>query len=343
MLKDLDLLERLCNADGVSGNDDAVKKIIIDQIKPYCDELFIDRVGNIIAHKKGLKTPKNKIMISAHTDEVGGMITGILKDGTLTFEMVGGIDPCVLSAKRVKIGNVSGIICSKPIHCKTPEERKKAVPVKDLVIDIGANSRSQANQYVNIGDTVCFKSDFVKMGENKIKAKALDDRLGCWIMCNIIKGDIEYDAYFAFTQCEEVGCRGALSAAMRIKPDIGIVLETTTAADIQGVSGDKKVCVQNQGAVLSIIDNGTIYDKFLYEVAVESAQNSGIKWQTKTLVAGGNDSRSIQRAANGARVLAISAPCRYLHTPSCVVDMRDADQMQKLCVKLIEKYGDMNI
>ena len=134
------LLERLCNARGVSGDDGEVKKIIIDEIKPYCDKLYVDRVGNLIAYKKGRKTPKNKIMFCAHTDEVGLMITGIHKDGTLAFECVGGIDPRVLSAKRVMVGNIPGIICSKPIHTKTAEERKKVCPVKDLVIDIGMSS-----------------------------------------------------------------------------------------------------------------------------------------------------------------------------------------------------------
>lgn len=342
-MDNIKLLEKLCLAKGVSGDDGEVKEIIINEIKPYCDELYIDRVGNLIAFKKGRKTPNNKIMFCAHTDEVGLMITGILKDGTLTFEIVGGVENCVLSAKRVLVGDIPGIICSKPIHCKTADERKKAIPAKDLVIDIGASSRKQAQQVVKIGDTVTFRSDFVKLGENKLKSKALDDRIGCWIMCNIIKSDTEYDAYFAFTQCEEVGCRGAVTAAYSIKPDIGIVLETTTAADIAGVSEDKKVCELNGGAVISIIDGGTIYDRTLYKTAVECAEKNNIKWQTKKMVAGGNDSRAVQRAGAGARVLALSAPCRYLHTPSCVADMRDIEQIENLCKKLIEEYGEMNI
>lgn len=343
MLDNMKLLEKLCVAKGVSGDDDEVKNIIISEIKPYCDELYIDKVGNLIAFKKGKKTPKNKIMFCAHTDEVGLMITGILKDGTLTFEIVGGVEDCVLSAKRVLVGDTPGVICSKPIHCKTADERKKAVPAKDLVIDIGAFSRKQAQKVVKIGDTATFRSDFVSLGENKLKAKALDDRLGCWAMCNIIKSDIEYDAYFAFTQCEEVGCRGAVGAAYRIKPDIGIVLETTTAADIAGVSEDKKVCELNGGAVISIIDNGTIYDRTLYKIAVECAEKNDIKWQTKKMVAGGNDARSVQRAGEGARVLALSVPCRYLHTPSTVADIRDAERTQALCAKLIEEYGEIEI
>ena len=342
-MDNMKLLEELCNARGVSGDDGEVKDIIIREIKPYCDKLYIDKVGNLIAFKKGAKTPKNKIMFCAHTDEVGLMITGILKDGTLTFEAVGGIDPRVLSAKRVLVGELPGVICSKPVHCKSADERKKAAPIKELVIDIGALTRKQAEKSVKIGDTVTFCSDFLKLGENKIKAKALDDRLGCWLMCKMIKSDIEYDAYFAFTQCEEVGCRGAVSATMQLKPDIGIVLETTTAADISGVSGDKKVCTQDGGAVISIIDGATIYDRTLYRLAVECAQRNDIKWQTKTAVAGGNDSRSVQRAGDGTRVLAVSAPCRYLHTPSCVIDMRDAQGMEKLCMKLIEEYGEIEL
>jgi len=342
-LADLKLLEALCNAKGVSGNDDDVKKIIIDCIKDHCDKLYVDKVGNLIAFKKGENIPANKLMICAHTDEVGLMITGILKDGTLTFENVGGIDSRVLSAKRVMVGDIPGVICSKPIHCKTADERKKAVPYNELVIDIGSFSKKETEKLVKIGDTATFQSDFVKLGENKVKAKALDDRLGCYIMCNMIKKSIAYDTYFAFTQCEEVGCRGAVSAATAIKPDIGIVLETTTAADIHGVSDDKKVCKQNEGGVLSVMDGGTIYDRELYRKANECANKNGIKVQTKMYVSGGNDSRAVQRAASGTRVTAISAPCRYLHTPSCVVDMRDAEEMEKLCMKLIEEYGEMDI
>lgn len=342
-MADLKLLEALCNAKGVSGDDGEVKQVIIESIKDHCQKLYIDKVGNLIAFKKGNKTPRNRLMVCAHTDEVGLMITGILKDGTLTFEAVGGIDSRVLSAKRVMVGDIPGIICSKPIHCKTAEERKKAVPCNELVIDIGSFSKKESEKLVKIGDTATFRSDFVKLGENKIKAKALDDRLGCYIMCNMIKNDPVYDTYFAFTQCEEVGCRGAISAATAIRPDIGIVLETTTAADIHGVSGDKRVCEQNDGGVLSIIDGGTIYDRRLYKKAVECAERNEIKVQTKKYVSGGNDSRSVQRAADGARVTALSAPCRYLHTPSCVVDMRDAEEMEKLCMKLIEEYGDMDI
>ncbi|MBQ9941325.1 MAG: M42 family peptidase [Clostridia bacterium] len=342
-MANLELLEKLCNASGVSGNDDEVKDIIINEIRNYCDRLYIDRVGNLIGLKKGRKVSKNRIMICAHTDEVGLMITGILKDGTLTFEAVGGIDCRVLSAKRVMIGKIPGIICSKPIHCKTAEERKIPVPTKNLVIDIGTESRKETQELVKIGDTATFRSEFIRLGENKIKAKALDDRLGCYIMCNILKKDLEYDTYFAFTQCEEVGCRGAVSAAMSIKPDIGIVLETTTAADIYGVSGDRTVCEQNGGAVVSIIDGSTIYDRTLYKVAVECAKKNNIKIQTKKYVSGGNDARSLQRTAGGAKVTAISLPCRYLHTPSCVGDMRDAEQMEKLCFKLIQEYGDLDI
>ena len=342
-MADVKLLEQLCNARGVSGDDGEVKELIINDIKQYCDKLYIDKVGNLIAFKKGTKAPKNKIMFFAHTDEVGFMITGILKDGTLTFEKVGGIDDRVISAKRVMVGDIHGVICSKPIHCKTADERKKAIACSELVIDIGATSRKQAEKLVKIGDTVTFCSDFIQMGEHKIKAKALDDRLGCWLMCNIIKEELMYDTWFAFTQCEEVGCRGAVSATMGVKPDIGIVLETTTAADIKGVSGDKQVCKQDGGAVLSIMDFGTIYDRDLYKAAVSCAEKNDIKWQTKTLVSGGNDSRSVQKAGEGAKVLAMSAPCRYLHTPSCVVDMRDAKCMQDLCIKLIEEYGEMEI
>ena len=174
---------------------------------------------------------------------------------------------------------------------------------------------------MNSGDIVYFSSEYTEFGNGMIKSKAVDDRFGCALLIELIKSDLEYDAYFTFTVQEEIGLRGARAAAFSVNPDVAIAVEATTAADIEGVSGNKRVCSLGKGAVVSYMDRGTMYDKELYNYAFEIAEKKNISCQTKTLIAGGNNSGAIHIAGNGVRTIAVSAPCRYLHSPSCVVKL----------------------
>ena len=191
----LDKLKDLCLLDGISGDEGAVREYIIDKIGDKA-EIKVDNLGNVIAFCKGKKTPKNKIMVSAHMDEVGMIVTYVNSDGTLKVSSVGGVDPRVVFGRRVKIGrnNVLGVVGGKAIHNLTAEERKKSVPFDKLTIDIGVDSREEALKLVRLGDSVRFVSDFVEYGEGFVKCKAIDDRAGCAIMLRMIEEGVEYDA-----------------------------------------------------------------------------------------------------------------------------------------------------
>ncbi len=331
-------LKKLCLLNGTSGDENRVRDYICQHIEGKC-EYAIDPLGNIIAYKKGLSTPKNKVMISAHMDEVGMIITSVKSDGTLTVSAVGGIDARVAVGRKVLVGdnNMQGVIGSKAVHNLTASEKKKVPKFSSLYIDIGAENKDDALKYVNLGDRVCFDSEYVEFGDGYIKSKALDDRFGCALMLTLIEKELKYDCIFTFVVQEEIGLRGSRTAAYTVNPDFALVLEATTAADIPLADGDKKCCYLGKGPVVSYMDRSTIYDKELYKISKETAMENDIKWQTKTMVAGGNDAGAIHISNGGIRTLAISAPCRYLHSPSCVVKYSDLVDSLKLTELMIEK------
>lgn len=330
-------LRELCLLNGISGDESCVREYIIEKIRDKCD-YSVDNLGNITAFRKGKKTPEKKLMIAAHMDEVGLIVTSVRSDGTLTFETVGGIDSAVIIGKRVKIGKngLSGVVGSKAIHKLSAEEREKAPKISDLYIDFGAADKAEAEKYVSAGECVYFDSEFMEFGNNRIKSKAIDDRAGCALMLRLIEEEPEYDTFFVFNVQEEIGLRGSTVSAFSLQPDIAIVLEATTAADIDGADGAAKVCTINDGPVVSFMDRSTMYDKELYKTAFETAKENGIKCQTKSMIAGGNDSGAIHISGKGVRTIAVSLPCRYLHSPSCVISKQDFDDAYRL-VKLMMK------
>lgn len=330
-------LKELCLLNGISGDESCVREYIIEKIRDKCD-YSVDNLGNITAFRKGKKTPEKKLMIAAHMDEVGLIVTSVRSDGTLTFETVGGIDSAVIIGKRVKIGKngLSGVVGSKAIHKLSAEEREKAPKISDLYIDFGAADKAEAEKYVSAGECVYFDSEFMEFGNNRIKSKAIDDRAGCALMLRLIEEEPEYDTFFVFNVQEEIGLRGSTVSAFSLQPDIAIVLEATTAADIDGADGAAKVCTINGGPVVSFMDRSTMYDKELYKTAFETAKENEIKCQTKSMIAGGNDSGAIHISGKVVRTIAVSLPCRYLHSPSCVISKQDFDDAYRL-VKLMMK------
>lgn len=339
------LIKNLCEVDGTSGREEKVRELIIKML-PSDAVYEIDGLGNLLVHKKGVKTPENKIMICAHMDEVALIVTYICDDGLLKFDAVGGISPAVLIGRTVRLedGTV-GTIGLKHIHLCSKKERESLPEIKDMYIDIGASSREESLKHVTLGEIAYFNSDFVEFGTDglRVKAKALDDRVGCALMLKLIGSDLPYDIDFAFTVQEEIGARGAFTATYAINPDIAIILETTTAGDICGVEKEKKACILGAGPVISYMDRGTVYDYNLYKTAMSIAEKNEILAQTKTLVAGGNDSQAVQRTGSGVKVMAVSVPCRYLHSPACVIDKRDLDMTEKLLQKLVEDIPDDKI
>ncbi len=340
----LDLLERLCLADGISGREDKVRELIISEINGKC-EYEIDPMGNILAFKKGKKRAEKKVMLSAHMDEVGFIVTYICENGFLKFTNVGGVDSKVTLGKTVTVGEkgVKGVIGSKAIHLCHGDEEKTAPALDKLYIDIGAKNGQEAEKYVEIGDSVHFCSDFVRFGKNKIKAKAIDDRFGCAVMLKMLDSELEYDTYFAFLVQEEVGCRGASAAAFSLKPDYAIVLEATTAADVAFVDEADSVCVQGKGAVVSFMDRSTLYNRDLFRGAFKLAKENNISIQTKTTVAGGNDAGAIHKTNGGIYTVAVSLPCRYIHSATSVADTADMASCYELAVLLAENYAQNKI
>lgn len=335
MFEKIKLLSQL---NGISGDEDRVRDWIIEQIAPYC-EYKIDPLGNLICFKKGMMTPEKKLMISAHMDEVGMIITDVTEEGLFKFTTVGGIDQRVILGRGVNLyrSGLTGVIGTKAVHQQTAEEKNRSVRVDEMFIDIGASSKEEALSQVKLGDSVAFYGECESFGDGYLRGKALDDRIGCAVMIEMMQSQLKYDTYFTFVVQEEVGLRGATVAAYTVAPDVAIVMEATTAADLSNVTGAKQVCALGKGAVVGFMDRATIYPKDLYQMAFSLAEEKGIPCQTKTMVAGGNDAGAIHTAAGGVKTLAVSVPCRYLHSPFCVVKEEDVVSVAKLVDALAEK------
>lgn len=212
------LLEKYCAAFAPSGQEDELREMIASDVAPYADELRTDRSGSLIAFKKGRKRRAEKLLFSAHMDEVGFMVTHISEEGFAYFGTIGGIDPRVTAGKRVLLGDkrLPGVIAAKAIHMQKPEERGVPAPIEEMFIDIGALSEENTKSLVSVGDCAVFAPNFETFGDGFIKSKAIDDRFGCALLVRLLQSDLEYDAYFAFCTAEEVGCRGAMTVAQAV-------------------------------------------------------------------------------------------------------------------------------
>ncbi len=336
MMADWELLKRLSEARGISGREDEVREIILGEIRPYAEQIEITPLGNIVAYRKGKKPATQKLMISAHMDEVGLIVTHVTDEGLLKFGTVGGIDRRVLPGKSVTVGeNVRGVVDVKPIHLLKKGEEGKSVPTEELFIDIGAQTRKEAEDAVKPGDEVTFDSVF-DTENGTVKGRALDDRAGCAVLIELMRNKPEYDTVFAFVVQEEVGLRGAKTAAFSVEPEAAIVVEATTAADVPGVEEEKQVCRLGRGPVVSFMDRRTVYDRNYYRMAFEAAGQAGVKCQAKQAVAGGNDAGAIHVSRGGVRTIAVSLPCRYLHSAVGVISQEDFLAAPKLIARLAE-------
>ena len=324
----MDLLKKYCTIPAVSGDEYKLRNAVIEDIKDYADNITVDPLGNIIVFKKGKNPAKKKVMLDAHMDEIGLIITSVTEKGYLRFDTVGGIDDKVLFGKRVKTRDVNGVIGGCAVHLLDSSKKADVPKYSELYIDIGASSKEEALETVDIGETVVFDTSFEEIG-GKIAARALDDRIGCAILVSMIQSELDYDMWFSFSVQEEVGCRGAKVSAYTIDPDFALVIESTTASDLHGVSDDKSVCILGAGAAVSFMDNGTLYDKPLYKFVLDNCRSADIPIQLKTAARGGNDASAIHLSRKGVRTCAISLPCRYIHSQYCVAHKRDVDALRK--------------
>lgn len=334
-------LKKLCSLEGVSGREHPVREYILRvlQQSPADMSVRVDPMGNVLAYIKGRERAKHTLLFAAHMDEVGFMITGVTPEGYLRFTTVGGIAPKVVYGRSVRVGGISGVIGGKATHLCSADEKKQVPKPSELLIDIGAASKEEAEALVRPGDTAVFAGEFSRLEGGLVKSRAIDDRAGCALLLDLAEQTPDYDMVLAFTVQEEVGLRGAKAAAFGVQPDIAVVVDATTAADTVGVAADKQVCRVGEGAVISFMDKRTLYDADLYARILEIAKKKNIRAQSKTMVAGGNDAGAIQLAGRGARVAAVSLPCRYLHSPACVVAKRDMEQTLALLQELARQLA----
>lgn len=337
MLKET--LKALCALRGPSSVEDEVREYLMTRLKGRVDSMRVDALGNLICFKKGRVSAPNRLMICAHMDEVGLMVKNITDEGYLKFDTLGGIDRRVLIGKPVWVGKdaIPGVIGLQAIHCTTAEERKTVAKLSEFYIDIGCDSREEAEEMVEKGDFITFQTDSLEFGEGLLKSKAIDDRVGCAVMVELMERELPMDVTFVFTVQEEVGARGAFGATFAVKPETALILEGTTAADLAGMDENKKVCRVGGGAVVPFMDGGSIYDRELFEELRDLAEENHIPWQTKEYISGGTDAQVIQRRGVGCKVCAISAAVRYLHAPTSVVSLSDCDNILALAEKFIEK------
>ncbi len=327
------LLKKLTEAFGVSGCEGEVRDMIISEIQDFCTDFNVDNMGNLTVYKKSKKKNAKKILLSAHMDEVGLIVTDITEDGYLKFATVGGIEVESLISQRVKINGHSGVIAVKAVHLTDKEERKKPLSEKKLYIDIGARSRDEAMSYALRGDYAAFDSQYIEFGD-MIKAKALDDRLGCCVIVDILKKDWDADLVCNFTVQEECGLRGARVASRGIHPDYAIVIEGTTCNDMAGVPENLRVTKSGNGPAISVLDSASKADCELIGLLTDAAQKHDVPYQFKASTAGGNDAGAICTTDGGIKTASVSVPCRYIHSPVSVMNKCDFE----MCKRLIEAF-----
>ncbi len=325
----LNLVKELCATSGPSSYEEGVRALIRAKVEPYADSIRVDAMGNLIVFKRGKKPTGSKLMLTAHMDEVGIIVKRITDKGYLKFACLGGIDRRVILGKPVWLGEkrVPGVIGLKAYHLVSAEEEKSVPKLEELYIDIGARTKEEAEALVEVGDFGVFSDECVQFGDGFLKAKALDDRIGCAVLVKLLQQDLPMDCTFVFTVQEEVGSRGAFGAAFSVTPDLAVLFEGTTAADSPSQPDHKKVCWPGKGPVLSLADGGTLYDRDLFNLLRATAEEHDIPWQTKHYLSGGTDGKAIQRTKAGVRVTGISAAVRYLHSPSSVACIADFDRI----------------
>lgn len=330
------MLSRLSNAAGVSGNENEVRGILKELCAPY-GESSVDAMGNLYVHKKGTGP---KVMLCAHMDEVGMMITGVQDNGTFSYSAVG-LDPRVMVSKRVVVGKnkVPGVIGAKAIHLQKPEERTIMHRHDQLFIDIGAESKEDALKYAQIGDYVSFDTKFVYFGDGLMKGKALDDRVGCAVVVSLLEKDYDCDITAVFTVQEEVGFRGAIAAASRIEPDIALIFEGTTANDMPEEKPHQAVTQVGKGPAISVIDGATIVKPEMIKALVIAAKAANVPYQLRQGARGGTDAGAVHKSGIGCVVGGISVPCRYIHSPVSVASVADYENAIKLADAFLANKG----
>ncbi len=337
-----DNLEKLSNVCGVTGREEEARKLLIKLMKPYVDKITVDKLENVIAIKEG-KEASPKVMIAAHMDEVGLMVKTITKEGFVQFAKMGGIDDRILLAQNVIIhtqkGPLQGIIGSKPPHIQKEEERKKIVTYDNLFIDIGAENLKDANKMgIKVGDPISFNVKYSRIGKEKVTGKAFDDRVGCAIMIETLKQLKNPDCTICAvgTVQEEVGLRGAGTATFGIDPDVGIALDVTVAGDVPGVKEFDTSLKMGKGPVLTVADAGLITHPKILRLLMDTAEENKIAFQLETGLPGTTDAARMSLSRQGVPSGTVSIAVRYIHSPTGMLSLKDAENSAKLTAEAIQ-------
>ena len=322
-----ELIKKLVEAYGPSGFEDGMRALIRPEIEPYVDEINVDALGNLIALKKG-SGDGLKVMIAAHMDEIGLMVTHITEDGFLRFTNIGGVHRHTLRGNRVEFANGTiGVVYSERL-----ESRDSVHPLDKHYIDVGANSRDDCP--VNVGDAAAFTRPFIAQG-NFLSAKSMDDRIGCAVTIEALQRleKTPHDVYFVFSVQEEVGTRGAQAAANAIEPDVGIAVDVTMTGDTP--EGPHMAVELGKGPAIKVKDRGMIAHGGLVQLMKQRAQEADIPYQMEVLEGGSTDARSMQIAGPGSAAGTISIPCRYVHSQSETVNATDVENSARLLVAIL--------
>lgn len=342
------LLKELTAARGVSGNENEIRALLIKLAEERGAKCTVDRMGNVIAQKDGGYASAPHILLDAHMDEVGLIITGVREDGLLRYKPVGGIDPRVIVSKRVLCGdkNIPGVIGAKAIHLQSSEDFARVLGHNSLYVDIGAKSRGEAEKLCPPGTYVVFDSPLVEFGQEMVVGRALDDRIGCLSMLEALKHAYRGKLTCAFTVQEEVGLRGATVIGHALDYDLAIALEGTSANDLGDVAITEQVCNVGQGVALSFIDRASIAHPKLRAALEALAKERSIPCQPKRGSTGGNNAGPLQIGAEARPTAVLSVPCRYIHSPSSVAALSDIRAQAELACAFLdvlpERWADIN-
>ena len=338
-------MKELSLAPGVSSCEEEVAKIITRELKDVADNIETDSMGNLIATKKGEKKAP-KVMLAAHMDEIGLMVRYIDDNGYLKFSTIGGINDQMLMNQTVTVHssvgeNVIGVIGSKPPHVTTPEERKKVVKADDMFIDIGAKDKEEAEKMVKVGDVMTFNSLFVEYPNNLIMGKALDNRVGCYVMIEVLKRvDTRATVYGVGTVQEEVGLKGAKTASFKLNPDLAFALDVTLSGDHPGIKPEEAPVVIGKGPAVILADasgRGILTQKSVKDMLIKAGDENDIPYQLEVSDGGTTDGTAIHLTREGIPTGVLSVPTRYIHTPVSVCSMEDVENTIELIVKAINE------
>lgn len=339
-----DLLKKLTEAPGISGFEDEIRNLMMDELEGHVDEMEVDNMGNMIALKKGKEGGK-RVMLAAHMDEIGLLVRYIDKEGFIKFSKIGGINDQMLLNQEVTIhtsnGTVTGVIGSKPPHRMKEAERKKVIGYEDMFIDIGASDREEAEGMVKLGDPIIINQEFAELGKTLVKGKALDNRVGCAVLIEVMK-QAETDAtlYGVGTVQEEVGLKGAKTSAFKINPDMAIALDVTISGDHPGIKEDEAPAKAGKGPAIILADasgRGIMTHPKVKELLISAADEEGIPYQLEVSEGGTTDASAIHLTREGIPTGVISPPTRYIHTPVSVVNVEDVENAVKLILAVLKR------